>query len=142
MFNIIRPLHIICGERGGMGIDEIERDLGYQWNLIGFFFAGMTGQKQMFTSNHFEMRAGIKWCLCKHHVDFNPPEDRTHIRKMLMRIHKDKFSGYLFDGSTLFTIRNACPDVSCRSQNVMKLTKRYFLTAFICFSFSRGNLWS
>ncbi|XKL69438.1 hypothetical protein PGB90_007207 [Kerria lacca] len=70
---------------------------------------GASGQTVQFSSNHFLLKTAQNWILCKHHVDFNPPEDRTHVRKLLLRIHRDKFAGYLFDGSTLFTTQNACP---------------------------------
>ena len=65
------------------------------------------------TSNYFNLKkAGSGWCLCKHHVDVRPLEDRTHVKKRLLKQHKERFGGYLFDGSTLFMRQNACPDVS------------------------------
>lgn len=45
-------------------------------------------------------------------MDVSPEEDRTFVKKKLLRQHESKFEGFLFDGSTLFTFVNACPDVS------------------------------
>lgn len=80
--------------------------------LIVHFLLGKSGQPLRLKSNHFLLTSERKWTLCKHHVDFEPAEERTGIKKGLMRNHRNLFLGYLFDGSTLYTIRAACSKVS------------------------------
>ena len=53
------------------------------------------------------------WSLYQYRVDFSPDEERTKIRKALMKVHKNEVGeAYLFDGSMLFTIQRLKGDVS------------------------------
>lgn len=43
------------------------------------------------------------WGLYQYHVDFAPEEDRTIVRKGLLRLHKEKLGAYIFDGTVMYT---------------------------------------
>ena len=87
-------------------------------NLNNASDVGKDGQIIRLSSNYFSLIRETKgWCLRKHHVTIQPDEDRTSVKKKLLGQHKNPFQGYLFDGSTLFTIVNACPDVSISNVN-------------------------
>jgi len=43
------------------------------------------------------------WCLYQYSVDFAPPEDRTAVRKGLLRQCREQLGAYIFDGSVLYT---------------------------------------
>jgi hypothetical protein len=45
-------------------------------------------------------------------VDFAPDEERTQIRKALLRNHRATLGGYIFDGTLLFTSARLPQDVS------------------------------
>lgn len=51
------------------------------------------------------------WCLYKYRVDFEPDEERTYVRKGMLRLHKEKVGPYIFDGTLLYT-STRLPDVS------------------------------
>lgn len=73
---------------------------------------GMSGVKRRVQTNYFQLFDTKKWVLYKHHVDFNPPEDRTFLRRVWVREHSQKFGGvgFVFDGSTLFSTQPLCPE--------------------------------
>ncbi|XP_065199972.1 piwi-like protein Siwi [Planococcus citri] len=71
---------------------------------------GVSGQKTKFQANFFQLMKTPQWNLNKYHVDFNPVEDRTSMRKILMREHRESLGMYLFDGSTIFSSHNLCPN--------------------------------
>lgn len=43
--------------------------------------------------NYFTVETTPQWRLYQYHVDFSPDEDRTHVRKALMRVHKNTLGG-------------------------------------------------
>ena len=78
----------------------------------------------MFKANYFALETHTDWCLYHYHVDFFPEEDRTAVRKGLVRVHKDKIGGYIFDGSALFTSAPLTPDVSFCFYKLITLKNR------------------
>ncbi len=74
-------------------------------------YIGKSGQLVKIQTNFFKLSTTAQWILYKHHVDFEPPEDRTFMRKVLLRNHTTRFGGHLFDGSKIFSIAPLCPEV-------------------------------
>ncbi|XP_031829627.1 aubergine [Nomia melanderi] len=64
---------------------------------------GTTGAKVMLQANYFKLLATTDWCLYQYRVDFSPEEDRTIVRKGLLRLHKETLGAYIFDGTVLYT---------------------------------------
>ncbi|XP_066986204.1 piwi-like protein Siwi isoform X2 [Macrobrachium rosenbergii] len=64
---------------------------------------GITGQPIMLHSNYYQVNARPDWALCMYHVDFTPDEERTHVKKQLMRQHTQALGNYIFDGNQLYT---------------------------------------
>lgn len=56
------------------------------------------------------MLSTTDWCLYQYRVDFAPNEDRTVVRKGLLRLHKAALGAYIFDGTVLYT-SNRLPEV-------------------------------
>lgn len=53
------------------------------------------------------------WALCQYHVDFSPEEDRTIVRKALLKVHQKNIGAYIFDGTVMYTSRRLS-DVSSK----------------------------
>ncbi|KOC68594.1 Protein piwi [Habropoda laboriosa] len=66
---------------------------------------GTTGSNIMLQANYFKLLATTDWCLYQYRVDFAPEEDRTVVRKGLLRLHKETVGAYVFDGTVLYTSR-------------------------------------
>ncbi|XP_076679730.1 aubergine isoform X3 [Andrena cerasifolii] len=64
---------------------------------------GTTGNPVTLQANYFKLPATTDWCLYQYRVDFAPEEDRTVVRKGLLRLHKEKVGAYVFDGTVLYT---------------------------------------
>lgn len=82
--------------------------------MFGSFFyvsTGTSGQAVKIQTNYFQLISSNKWTIYKHHVDFNPCDERTFIRKKLFRDVSSRFVGHIFDGSTLFSIAPLCQPV-------------------------------
>lgn len=80
--------------------------LKYIFVYFQFFFVflqGSTGTKVDLKANYFRLKSKTDWCLYQYRVDIAPEEDRTQIRKALLREHKDALGFYLFDGTVLFS---------------------------------------
>jgi len=71
----------------------------------------MSGHPVMLQSNHFKLPTVPDWCLYKYRVDFEPEEERTYIRKGMLRLHKEKVGPYIFDGTLLYS-STRLPDVN------------------------------
>ncbi|XP_050672859.1 piwi-like protein Siwi [Leptidea sinapis] len=78
--------------------------------------AALTSKKGSFgnpidlTANYFTVETTPQWCLYQYHVTFSPEEDHTGIRKSLLRVHGKNLGGYLFDGTSLYTVKKLHPD--------------------------------
>ncbi|XP_051173756.1 piwi-like protein Siwi isoform X2 [Leptopilina boulardi] len=66
---------------------------------------GSYGQKIDLQANYFQLmtKSNKHWGLYQYHVDFAPEEDRTIVRKGLLRLHKEKLGAYIFDGTVMYT---------------------------------------
>ncbi|XP_045768793.1 piwi-like protein Siwi [Maniola jurtina] len=71
---------------------------------------GSFGKPLDLSANYFTVKTTPQWSLYQYHVDISPEEDRTFIRKALMRVHQKTFGGYLFDGTVLYTVKKLHPD--------------------------------
>ncbi|KAF7990959.1 hypothetical protein HCN44_000764 [Aphidius gifuensis] len=71
---------------------------------------GTSGKSFNFHSNYFKSKAATDWCL--HHVDIQPEEDLTFVRKGLLGLHKEKLGGYMFDGTLLYLCAHLANDVN------------------------------
>jgi aubergine-like protein len=77
-----------------------------------YFETGTSGRQVALKANYFRLETHTDWCLYQYRVDFAPEEDRTAIRKALLRNHKAVLGGYIFDGTMMFTSHRLSPDVS------------------------------
>ncbi|XP_014475840.1 PREDICTED: protein aubergine-like [Dinoponera quadriceps] len=64
---------------------------------------GNTGSIVNLKTNYFKFITKPDWCIYLYRVDFAPEEDRTVIRKGLLKPHKEKLGVYIFDGTVLYT---------------------------------------
>lgn len=65
----------------------------------------------MLQANYFQLITTPDWCIYQYRVDFAPEEDRTSVRKGLLRLHREKIGAYIFDGTVLYS-SNRLPEVS------------------------------
>ena len=79
---------------------------------IKLFCLGSYGDKVKLAANYFKLIKHTDWALYQYRVDFSPEEDRTFMRKSLLRAHKEVLGGYIFDGTVLFTSYKLKTDVS------------------------------
>ena len=75
-------------------------------------FSGCTGKPLQVTGNYFKLCSVPDWRLYQYHVKFEPEEDRPFIRKQLLKEHKSKIGGYLFDGMILYASERFQENVS------------------------------
>ncbi|CAH1405859.1 unnamed protein product [Nezara viridula] len=67
---------------------------------------GSQGTSVNLITNHFRLTQTTNWSLYQYHVDFEPEEERTRVRKALMANQKETLGeAYLFDGTMLFVIQ-------------------------------------
>ncbi|XP_013193160.1 piwi-like protein Siwi [Amyelois transitella] len=71
---------------------------------------GTTGRPLDLMANYFTVETTPQWRLYQYHVDVDPAEDSTAVRKGLLRVHAPTLGGYLFDGSVLYTVKKLHPD--------------------------------
>lgn len=73
--------------------------------------AGHSGRVVEVQANYFKLCSVTDWVLYQYHVDFAPEEDRTNVRKAMMREHRSQIGGYLFDGMILYTSHRLADNV-------------------------------
>ncbi|XP_014250883.1 piwi-like protein Siwi [Cimex lectularius] len=71
---------------------------------------GCSGDPVDLTANFFALLTHTDWSLYQYRVDFAPEEDRTQMRKALLRVHKEILGGYIFDGTVLFVSHRLQPE--------------------------------
>lgn len=78
---------------------------------MSFNFTGSFGKRVALSANYFEVLSAAGWTLFQYRVDFAPDEDRTFVKKKLMRrATASILTGYLFDGTVLYTPNRLVPD--------------------------------
>jgi len=78
-----------------------------------FWSLGASGSKKMLKVNYFKLLKETNWALYQYHVDFSPEEDRTAVRKGLLKNHQEQLGAYIFDGTVMYTSRRLS-DVSSK----------------------------
>jgi hypothetical protein len=73
---------------------------------------GTSGQLIRLNANYFELPTVTNWQLYQYHVSFAPSEDSKVAKHKMLRDHKEKLGGYLFDGKMLYTSFTYCENVS------------------------------
>ncbi|XP_014260031.1 piwi-like protein Siwi [Cimex lectularius] len=71
---------------------------------------GSAGRRVPLQANFFELQTAPNWSLYQYRVDMKPDEDRTSIRKGLLRAHSELLGAYMFDGTVLYTVKKLNPD--------------------------------
>ncbi|XP_011630854.1 piwi-like protein Siwi [Pogonomyrmex barbatus] len=66
---------------------------------------GISGKKLILQTNYFKLLKATDWAIYQYHVDFAPEEDRTIVRKGLLKLHKESIGAYIFDGTVMYTSR-------------------------------------
>lgn len=65
----------------------------------------------MLQTNYFKLLKATDWAIHQYRVDFAPEEDRTAVRKGLLKLHYKSIGPYIFDGTVMYT-SHRLPDVS------------------------------
>ncbi|XP_075215881.1 piwi-like protein Siwi [Lycorma delicatula] len=72
---------------------------------------GTSGNVIRLTANYFRILTKPDYTLYQYRVDFKPEEDRTAVKRALMKIHQKQIGpGYIFDGTLLYTFRRLYPN--------------------------------
>ncbi|XP_046997505.1 piwi-like protein Siwi isoform X1 [Schistocerca americana] len=71
---------------------------------------GTSGIRTTILTNYFKLETHTDWRLFQYRVDFAPEEDNTFVRKALLRVHKKRLGGFIFDGTVMFTSSRLSPD--------------------------------
>ncbi|XP_025996030.2 piwi-like protein Siwi isoform X2 [Solenopsis invicta] len=64
---------------------------------------GVSGDPKTLKVNYFKLLKATDWALYQYHVDFSPEEDRTVVRKGLLKLHQRSIGAYIFDGTVMYT---------------------------------------
>ncbi|KAM8717614.1 hypothetical protein ACLKA7_004331 [Drosophila subpalustris] len=64
--------------------------------------SGTSGKRVAVQCNYFKLLKRPNWTLYVYRVDFSPDVDNTSLRRGLLSEHRNKFGGYIFDGTVLF----------------------------------------
>ncbi|KAJ8941721.1 hypothetical protein NQ318_023317 [Aromia moschata] len=119
-----------AGSRGRGPREGTWRRCGWQWRREGGAAIAMrsftrsprpsrrrkrkfwvTGHPIQIIANYFELIQAGKWCLNQYRVDFSPEIDHTGQRRKLMRnAMQNVVTGYLFDGTLLYTPQKLAVD--------------------------------
>ncbi|XP_037960636.1 protein aubergine-like [Teleopsis dalmanni] len=83
---------------------------------------GETGRHVLVNTNYFKILKKPKWNIHQYRVDFVPEIDVNHVRRKLIMEHKEKFGGYIFDGTMLFTTNDLR---GARHHHELYLTSEY-----------------
>ncbi|XP_050489341.1 piwi-like protein Siwi isoform X1 [Bombus huntii] len=66
---------------------------------------GISGTEILMQTNYFKLVTTTDWDLYQYKVEFFPNDERTAIRKGLVKSHKDTLGPYVFDGNLLYSIK-------------------------------------
>ncbi|XP_011301414.1 protein aubergine [Fopius arisanus] len=70
---------------------------------------GNIGERIQLLANYFKITTKPDWCLYQYRVDFAPEEDRTIVKKGLLRLHRETLGSYIFDGTVMYTANRLIP---------------------------------
>ena len=87
--------------------------------LIFFFFSGSGGNPIQVFTNYFSIKKAADWNILQYRVDFNPAEDDTKKKKILVKRNQN-LKNYIFDGTMLFTVDRFAQDPLVFSVKVSK----------------------
>lgn len=81
---------------------------GYVYDVSGMvtYFSHVTGTSGTaikLNANYFSLPTVTNWLLIQYRVSFTPSEDSKDAKHKMVRDHKEKLGGYLFDGTMLYT---------------------------------------
>lgn len=65
--------------------------------------SGTNGHRSELVANYFKIKTLADWALQQYRVDIAPEEDRTFERRNLVKVHRETFGWYIFDGTVLYT---------------------------------------
>lgn len=71
---------------------------------------GSSGTELVLTANYFALEQRPDTRLFQYRVDFYPPEDRTFVKKALLRQHRDTLPQYMFDGCLMLSFSRLYPE--------------------------------
>jgi len=82
--------------------------------LVTYFshVTGTSGRLVPLNANYYSLPTPTNWQLYQYHVSFAPSEDNKAAKHKMVRDHKEKLGGYLFDGTRLYTCYMYDEDVS------------------------------
>lgn len=66
---------------------------------------GNSGHRIELQTNYFKLPKLTDWAIHQYRVDFAPEEDRTAVRKGLLKLHQKSIGAYIFDGTVMYTSR-------------------------------------
>ncbi|KAL6425964.1 hypothetical protein ACFW04_008931 [Cataglyphis niger] len=64
---------------------------------------GISGRGVILQTNYFKLLKATDWAIHQYRVDFAPEEDRTAVRKGLLKLHHKRIGPYIFDGTVMYT---------------------------------------
>ena len=73
---------------------------------------GISGTPVNLLANFFNLNKKTDWGIYNYRVDFKPDEERTFVKKSLLKPHAAAVGPYIFDGHTLYVAHRLHPDVS------------------------------
>jgi len=73
---------------------------------------GTNGTEVALFTNYFQVSTKGDGTLLNYRVDFTPEEERSSVKKRLMRVHEGTLGKYIFDGTNLYMSNRISGDVS------------------------------
>lgn len=70
---------------------------------------GTLGQPIQLIANYFRVKRKPSWNLYTYHVEFRPEQESIGLKRRLIREQRERFNGYLFDGTRIFTTTKVTP---------------------------------
>lgn len=97
---------------------------------------GTEGQSVQLAANYFRFISTTQFKIYQYSVNFTPEIEITTIRKRLMKEHKGKLGGYIFDGTTLYVAEinsNNLELVSVNGENeIFKIELKFIKIVDMC----------
>jgi len=105
---------------------------------------GTIGLPLQLVSNYFpvQLTGDLNWRLQQFRVDFNPEQDNTFIRKVLVRKLVDELPAYIFDGGSLFYSHGILPRNPLVLSSIFKHKDGTEQVYEVCFKKTREVAWN